>query len=274
VDETPQAHQRYVECSAIVAVGFSGSIASINHRDLEFAMRLVSRIGVRRIRVRPAICGRRLSVEGRDRSGWQLARSIDCQPPATHKKWDGDTPVSFQVIKSGATELTQAWTKWARNTGGAAALLSVISGGISVFVRNLKVLVPVTCVMVAGGFALSAVIAISIAVVISADLRARAIATVARTEGRSEVTTAFLNRQVPVAGTTASSQPANGAIAAAEAALMFAVAGRWTVLLTTKENPGSEVAVTGVSRTSTGIRFVTEKDMLSIDEIGSWSTTG
>src|SRR2546422_5499207 len=49
---------------------------------------------------------------------------------ADAKKWDGDTPISFQVLKSGATELTQVWTKWARNAGGGAALLSIIAGGI------------------------------------------------------------------------------------------------------------------------------------------------
>jgi hypothetical protein len=51
------------------------------------------------------------------------------------KKWDGETPLSFQIIKSGATQVTRTWTKWARNAGGTVGLLSVIGGGSAALSR-------------------------------------------------------------------------------------------------------------------------------------------
>src|SRR5262249_29243816 len=154
------------------------------------------------------------------------------------KRWDGETPGSLQVIKSGATALTQAWTKWARKAGGAAAALSIISGGIGAFIRNLNVPVPVVFALVVGGFTLAAAIAVSVALAISADLRARGIATAASTEGKAAVATEFLRGQ-----RSAAAQPAgDGALGTAENALLFAVASRWTVMVCTKENPGAQLA--------------------------------
>ena len=191
------------------------------------------------------------------------------------KKWDGETPVSLQVIKSGTVELTKQWTKWARTIGGSAAALSVIAGAIGGFVRGLDVPVPVVCTLIAAGGALAVAVALSIAMIVSADLRARAIATAARTEGRAGVASAFLGGEAPPAGDIADTAPKaadNGAIDAAESALLFAIASPWTVWVTTKEHPGSSVAIIGVNRTTSGLRFITADDVLSIGEIAAWST--
>ncbi|MFL6142012.1 MAG: hypothetical protein ACJ72N_09140 [Labedaea sp.] len=191
------------------------------------------------------------------------------------KKWDGDTPVSLQVIKSGTVELTKQWTKWARTIGGGAAALSVVAGAIGGFVRGLEVPGPVVCALIATGGALAVAIVVSIAVIVSADLRARAIATVARTEGRAGVTAAFLGSRLPVADAFAGTAPKsadNGATDAAESALLLAIASPWTVWVNTKEHPGSSAAIIGVNGTTRGLRFITANDVLSIDEIAAWST--
>jgi hypothetical protein len=191
------------------------------------------------------------------------------------KKWDGETPVSLQVIKSGTVELTKQWTKWARTVGGGAAALSLVAGGIGGFVRGLNVPVPVVCTLIAAGGAVAVAVALSIAMIVSADLRARAIATAARTAGRADVTSAFLGGELPLANGIADTAPKtadNGALDAAESALLCAIATPWTVWVTTKEHPGASVAITGVNRTTGGLRFITANDVLSIGEIAAWST--
>jgi hypothetical protein len=183
------------------------------------------------------------------------------------KKWDGETPLSFQVIKSGATQVTRTWTKWARNAGGTVALLSVIGGGVGSLVEGLDV--PVATALVAGGTVLLASIALSVAMIISADLRARSVATAARTEGRAAVTTKFLDLQEEPA-----QRRAIGSFDTAEIALLVAVASRWPVTVTTKEQPDTSLAIIGVKLTANGLRFVTATDVLGISEIRSWSTGG
>ncbi len=181
-------------------------------------------------------------------------------------KWDGDTPLSFQVIKSGAMQVTQTWTKLARNVGGVAALLAVIGGAVGGFFKQFDV--PVATALVAGGAVILAAIALSVAMIVSADLRARSLATAARTTGRATVTGDYLQVRHP--GPASS----NGCCDAAEIALLVAVASRWTVKVTTKEQPNASLQITGVKRTANGLRFMATGDVLGISEIGSWSTGG
>jgi hypothetical protein len=180
------------------------------------------------------------------------------------QKWDDDTPLSFQVIKSGATQVTQTWTKLARNVGGAAALLSVIGGGVAGLIGELSV--PVATALVAGCAVFLAAIAVSIAVIVSADLRARSVATAARTEGRATVTTGFLHAQ------PSDAPSGNGSFDDGEISLLLAVATKRPVTVTTTEHPDRPAKVTGVKRTAQGLRFMTRGDVLSISEIASWST--
>ncbi|CAL9441217.1 hypothetical protein SUDANB95_02236 [Actinosynnema sp. ALI-1.44] len=194
---------------------------------------------------------------------------VDTQFLGTHEErvnlkpgapWDAETPVSFQVIKSGATAIATNSTKWARNAGGPVALLSVIAGGATAFFDGLKVHTAIACTLVAGGAAILVAIAFSTAMIVSADLNARSRATAARTRGRAEITAAFLAARRDTDGK---------ALTDGEAALVSALAGSWTVQVTTAEQAASPV--NRVERTTNGLRFVTPEDRLGINEITAWS---
>ncbi|RZU49253.1 hypothetical protein EV385_0995 [Krasilnikovia cinnamomea] len=109
---------------------------------------------------------------------------------AVSASWNADTPPSVQAIKSGATAITRAMTKWVGGVGGVAAALSAAAAVVVPVVGQVGQAVVVA--LIASAALLGSGVAIACALLISGDLRARGEATAARHAGRAEVASAFL----------------------------------------------------------------------------------
>jgi hypothetical protein len=110
------------------------------------------------------------------------------------RKWNGETPASLQVIKSGALAITRTGTKAVAGVGGATAALSAILAAVASALTRVGSPV-VICLIASAAFVLSTT-AVACAIFVSGDLRARGVATAARHAGRSEVASAFLRATV------------------------------------------------------------------------------
>ncbi|BFU43482.1 hypothetical protein [Krasilnikovia sp. MM14-A1004] len=109
---------------------------------------------------------------------------------AVGASWTADTPASVQAIKSGATAITRAMTKWVGGAGGVAAALSAGAAVVVPLVGHVGQAVVVA--LIGSAALLGSGVAIACALLISGDLRARGEATAARHAGRAEVASAFL----------------------------------------------------------------------------------
>jgi len=100
------------------------------------------------------------------------------------------TPASFAIIEAGATALTRAWTTIAAALGGAAA----IGAAIAAFWTGQHLEVQIT--ILAGLAAVLAAMMIALAIMVRADLSARATGAAAQYQARAAMTGAFLQATV------------------------------------------------------------------------------
>ncbi|WP_412751974.1 hypothetical protein [Krasilnikovia sp. M28-CT-15] len=108
---------------------------------------------------------------------------------AVSASWNADTPPSVQAIKSGATAITRAMTKW---VGGAGGVTAAVSAGAAIVAQVNHLGQAVVVALIGSAALLGSGVAIACALLISGDLRARGEATAARHAGRAEVASAFL----------------------------------------------------------------------------------
>lgn len=109
---------------------------------------------------------------------------------AANLGWNGRTPDSMQVIKSGATGVSRWWSKTIAAAGGLVGAATTITGFIRTFATQTSE--AVTVALIAGGAFVLGATAIAIALFVSGDLGARGRATAARHAARGVVTAAFL----------------------------------------------------------------------------------
>lgn len=197
-----------------------------------------------------------------------LATDDDRETAATDettKKWNGETPASLQVIKSGALSITRTGTRVVASAGGATAALSAVLAGVASALTQVGSPV-VICLIASAAFVLSAT-AVACAIFVSGDLRARGVATAARNAGRSEVASAFLRATVQLPRIT----PSAGAPSAASIGM------QQQILLALAAFPGKlrfRVKDDSNWRTATGARRHPEHNVQICDEKGFWTALG
>jgi len=106
---------------------------------------------------------------------------------------DAATPESHQVIKAGSLAISRTWAKII--AGGATF---TAGGGLLSQFGNLDL--ALRLVIVGGVALILAAGAVAVALIITADVRCRSVASVARTESLAAVTTAFLQCSANLSG--------------------------------------------------------------------------
>jgi hypothetical protein len=99
----------------------------------------------------------------------------------------GGTPYSLQVITAGASSLTKWWSSFVAGLGGLGAVGLAIKG---IWAEQE---VPVQVVSIGSAAVLGSAAFVSVAVIVKADVMARGVASAARKQATSEITTAMLN---------------------------------------------------------------------------------
>jgi hypothetical protein len=130
-----------------------------------------------------------------------LEDPAEVQASRGHLSWK--TEPTMQVITSGASSFSKWMSGLVAALGGSAAVLTAISGFWGTSDTTLKV------AYVAAMAVLLSVIAIAIAMIVRADLSARAIASAAEYQARADIATAFIQGavahspdEVPAKGST------------------------------------------------------------------------
>jgi hypothetical protein len=190
-------------------------------------------------------------------------------------KWDEATPVSFQVLKSGATAIAVQWTKQAKKYGGGAAAATAGAAVIASVIKAFPAAeVPnsILVTLIGAAAVLLSATAIAIAVIVAADLNGRSAVTVSRAEGRARLSAAYLDAltEADEAEGAAKKPAAASGEAMRETDLLLAAAGNWPVKVATKEQ--GEQEVTRVFMRDGKLRFNTATDTVSCEEIVSWSS--
>jgi hypothetical protein len=111
------------------------------------------------------------------------------KPDELEKKQQGlswETPASVQVITAGAT----SFSKWATAMIGSAGGVSVIAAYVGGFWKGSEPSLRIVSLSIVGG--LTAVVAIAIAMIVRADVAARATASAAEYRARAAVAETFL----------------------------------------------------------------------------------
>ena len=105
------------------------------------------------------------------------------------------TPESLQVITAGSTALSKSIATLIGSLGGGAALTAAIKGFWLTQPEGQKLAyIGATALIVS-------VVALTLALIVRADLNARAVATAAEYAARAQATTAFLQTTQQIAGT-------------------------------------------------------------------------
>jgi hypothetical protein len=182
---------------------------------------------------------------------------------------DADTPVSLQVIQAGSLAFSRFWNKVVAG-GVTVAGLTTAVGGV---VTNLTHSLPdaVGAALVVGGLLVIAAGAIAIAVIVAADARSLADATIAQMNGRTAIATALI-------------EAANQAGAATAAGDTTAISTRDALLLAVSAFPGRlrisdstgapTEAVVGIRNTGDeGLRLLVESgDWIPVDKVRHFQT--
>jgi hypothetical protein len=199
--------------------------------------------------------------------GLQLLATDEAREKAASTvDWDGSTPGSVQVIKSGALSITKWWTKVCAGVGGITGVLALIAGTITSGLKDLAD--PVTATLIGSGALVLSATAIAIALFVSADLKTRGHATAARHTARAHVTAAFLQATAALQ----QSETGRSTLTMPLQILLALAAFPKTVKVATKGHPAFR-AVTGLRHdVDEGLQLhLADGDWIAIDKVTCWS---
>ena len=120
----------------------------------------------------------------------QLMGTADDRAAAADLGAWGKTPPSMQAIRTGVLGVTKSVTTWVAGAGGLGAVSAAVVAWVVEVRTDLGA--PIVVALIAASALLLAATALSIALVVSSDTRARGEAASARHAGRAEVAAAFL----------------------------------------------------------------------------------
>jgi len=208
-------------------------------------------------------------------------------PTGTFEVGDKD----FQVLKAGVTKITSWVSRIIAVAGGAGAVWAAVEAYFNHSRPGLQI------TLVAAAAAIVGLAALSLSMVIGADLRARAVGTAALYEARGQVAAAFEALQgtqslaagvgragtAPATGAPPQAGPGAGAVTApVPAALPTAWAGDLPISLLAlatsgtqvrarlKDSDGAELYVTGVRYKNSSLKVRLTAQAVEPSEAGSW----
>lgn len=201
----------------------------------------------------------------------QFLATDSARDVAVAQKWDGDTPASMQVIKSGTLEITKRWTKLVSNAGGGATVLATVAAVVSGVREDVGD--PVTVALIGFAALLASATAIALAIFVSGDLEARGRATAARHTARGEVAAAFLAATAQLEGKPSAAGQAAPDLSNQILQALAAFPGRVFVSTQDAQNEGTQHLVTGIRRRADGQSSVyVVDDWVPLQEVTSFST--
>lgn len=200
-----------------------------------------------------------LNSTGQDIAGptVKLLQQLELLPIPTDKEKGvsaTETPYSLQVITAGALKLSKVWAVVIGAVGGGTAGLTAIQGFLG------KQDLPIRITYVAGAAAVLAIAAVSVALIVRADVDARAQTSIAQYSARAAIASVLLQ----VAGGFQSAVAADGSDTPDATLALLASSGRLRV---SREADTASQPVSGVRKTSEGVQLRIPGDWVSVHSI-------
>jgi hypothetical protein len=199
-----------------------------------------------------------------------LLNNLELLPPSTSTPPTGTFDpgaAEFQVLKSGVTKITGWVSRLIAAAGGAGAVWAAVEAYFNRSRPDLQI------TLVASAAAIIGLAALAMALVISADLRARAEGTAAQYRARGQVAAAYESRQgggPPTPGPAQTQTVAGTAWSGDLPITLLALATSGTQVRARVKDTDEELYLTGVRYKSGSLKLRLTAGAAEPSEVGSW----